>query len=407
MSYRFWLFLGMMAVGFAGQAYAQQWIVVVRNVPAVEFGDFDVADYDGDGDGDLVVVGQRLSGTPMSRIFRYEERLVEPIQNSSPRIVALHTPVDLPIRTNLLRGTVRWGDYDGDGDPDLLMSGLATDFVTIDSAVTLPVTELFNNLDGITFVPTGISLPLLFDSRVAWGDYDGDGDLDLMLAGHTETGHFAGVYRNEGEGGFVNADAGLTPLSPSSVDWGDYDGDGDLDLVMTGTTVENTPVTRVYRNDGNDTFSPVDTGLPGLYLSTGRWGDYDGDGDLDLLLTGGRLAPRLMQGEAHLYRNDGGTFVDTGVELVGTFGGNAAWGDYDGDGDLDFFIMGIRDLDAPDHQRLLVFENRGTAGFVSTLGLQGVAFGNARWYDYNGDGRLDILMAGRQNDSVIITMFEL
>ncbi len=66
--------------------------------------------------------------------------------------------------------------------------------------------------------------------------------------------------------------------------WGDYDNDGDLDILLTGDTGTEI-ISRVYRNDG-ETFADISAPLPGVKLGSVAWGDYDNDGDLDVLLSG-------------------------------------------------------------------------------------------------------------------------
>ena len=84
---------------------------------------------------------------------------------------------------------------------------------------------------------------------MAWGDYDNDGDLDILLTGdHGSGGRVAKVYRNDGGGTFTDIGAGLTGVYDSSVAWGDYDNDGDLDILLTGYSGSG-KVAKVYRND--------------------------------------------------------------------------------------------------------------------------------------------------------------
>jgi PKD repeat protein len=91
----------------------------------------------------------------------------------------------------------------------------------------------------------------------------------------------ATIYENQGGGTFEPVGAGLTGVSVSSSDWGDFDEDGDLDLVVTGSKTA-----KIYENQGGGTFEPVGTGLTGVDRSSSDWGDFDGDGDLDLVVTG-------------------------------------------------------------------------------------------------------------------------
>ncbi len=110
------------------------------------------------------------------------------------------------------------------------------------------------------------------------------------------------------------------------VTWGDYDGDGYLELFVGNSTHDGslTP-NSLYRNNGNGTFSKV-TGdlMPGCYGPTvgGVWGDYDNDGFLDLVVAGGDATPEVNL----LYQNNGNDNHWLKVRLVGTVSNRAAIG---------------------------------------------------------------------------------
>ena len=71
-----------------------------------------------------------------------------------------------------------------------------------------------------------------------------------------------------------------------SVAWGDYDNDGDLDILLTGDS-DTYPISKIYRNNGDNTFTEqTSIALTGVFCCSAKWGDYDNDGDLDILLTG-------------------------------------------------------------------------------------------------------------------------
>jgi hypothetical protein len=195
---------------------------------------------------------------------------------------------------------------------------------------------------------------------VAWGDYDNDGYPDIYIA-NDSTENF--LYRNHGDGTFedVGMMAGVS-LSENGVAengmgtaWGDYDNDGKLDLVVTNYANQ---MNTLYHNDGDGFFSDVSvssqTGpvsLPFLGWST-EFADVDNDGWLDLFVANGHLHDNLSElgqegtyGQRNLlfHNNGDGTFTDVspragvGLRLEEVTRG-AAFADYDDDGDLDIAL---------------------------------------------------------------------
>ena len=173
---------------------------------------------------------------------------------------------------------------------------------------------------------------------VAWGDYDNDGDLDLAVAGEDADGYRVSIiYRNDDGTTFTDIGAGLTGVSNCSLAWGDYDNDGDLDLVLAGQNGLGAGVSTIYNNNAG-VFSPIGAGLTGVYRSSVAWGDYDNDGDLDLALAGQSTSTTRV---SIIYRNEGGGgFVNASESLVAVNACSVAWGDYDGDDDLDLVLAG-------------------------------------------------------------------
>ena len=169
--------------------------------------------------------------------------------------------------------SVAWGDYDNDGDLDILFTGSGSS------------SRIYRNNRDDTFTNIEAGLPGIEDGSAAWGDCDGDGDLDILLTGSSDSGRISHIYRNNGDGTFSNLNADLPGVSSSSVAWGDYDNDGDLDFLLAGYN-GSTLISHVYRNDGDGSFTGIDAGLPGVSSGSMAFGDFDNDGDLDVLLTG-------------------------------------------------------------------------------------------------------------------------
>jgi len=262
--------------------------------------------------------------------------------------------------------SVAWGDFDGDGDLDLAVGNSG-------STEGQP-NRLYRNDDGIlTTSAVWSSDEADHTTSVAWGDYDGDGDLDWAVGNSSSTeGQPNRLYRNDGGALTTNAIWSSGEISSTeSIAWGDYDADGDLDLAVGNGTEPSC----LYRNDGgalttNAAWSPTDSN--GFSVA---WGDYDSDGDLDLAVG------------TWLYRNDSGTLTDSAVWSPDEAepGTDVAWGDYDSDGDLDLAVGG---LNRPN----LLYRNDGGVLTRSAIWsthesdqTQSVA-----WGDYDGDGDLDL-----------------
>ncbi len=229
-----------------------------------------------------------------------------------------------------------WGDFDGDGDLDLFTSGIEA------------LHALYRN-DGDRFVDIAAAAGL-GDTRGGWAavaaDYDNDGDLDLYVTRDGWEGRRPNkLYDNDGSGAFHDAApaAGVADSAASfTAAWADYDSDGQIDLyVAEGIIGDGTP-NKLYRNQGDGTFqdraAAAGVGHPGKTLGV-AWGDYNDDGHPDLYAVD-------VDGPNALYQNRGdGTFQDRAVEAGVTApvqGGYVPiFFDYDNDGDADLFVTGM------------------------------------------------------------------
>lgn len=320
-------------------------------------------------------------------------------------------------------------DYDGDGDLDLY----AVDTATMPGLVkTLPAfsNRLFRN-DGVgawsdVTEQAGVA-GKGYDMGVATGDYDNDGDVDLLVLGLR--GNL--LYRNEGHGRFsdVTAAAGLARLDPAygrlwsvAAAFLDYDRDGDLDLFVANYCLWN-PATEIpcgepgardychpdyydglpnslYRNQGDGTFTDV-SAASGIRRHVGKGmglgvSDFDQDGWPDVFVSNDTLPAFLF-----LNRGDG-TFEEAGAERgvgvtergqpISGMGADAR--DVDGDGRADIFQTAML------HEQFPLYRNLGAAQFEDVTTRSGLGALTARFagwsngiYDFNNDGLKDLFVA--------------
>jgi uncharacterized repeat protein (TIGR01451 family) len=342
-------------------------------------------DYDRDGDLDILLSGQDGSANLVFKVYRNGD-------TPSPAFADIGAGLQ-----GVDSGSLAWGDYDNDGDLDILLTGK-------DSSAS-PVAKVYRN-DGDAATPAftdiGADLTGVVRSSVAWGDYDNDSDLDILLTGQDSNANLVSkVYRNDGAFGFTDSGAGLTGVRGGSVAWGNYDNDGDLDILVTGDSAGGL-VSKVYRNNGALGFTAVaSAGLPGVYLSSVAWGDYDRDGDLDILLTGSNEGGPVSE----VYRNRGATavpvFTAVGAGLVGVDQGSVAWGDLDNDGDLDILLTGSSE----DGRVSKVYRNDGGGSGFTDIGatLTAASSGSVGWGDVDNDGDLDMLLTGMDNSETPVS----
>ena len=282
-----------------------------------------------------------------------------------------------------------WGDYDGDGDLDLYVTNWA-------AAVSVPANKLLLNSGDGAFLDVAPTLGVDNDRNsvgATWADYDNDGDLDLYVVDFYEQDF---LYQNQAAGtGFTEVGRAqrLVNLvkagSETSAAFGDVNNDGWLDLYIGKFYHDN----ELYVSRGDGTFDArTDLGVGDRRDTAGfDWVDVDNDGDLDLYVVN-------RDQENALYRNDlvdDGTFAEIACALsvANTQIGQAgAWADYDNDGDLDVFLanVGANSL----------YRNDGGISFVDVADAVGVRrassswlTANAGWADYNGDGFQDLYLA--------------
>ena len=398
--------LGALALAFAtpaarGQAVEHPFSLsrLPERLPPLSGAALRWADFDGDGDLDLLAMGTAPGATPLAaptpytRLLRNGGRVPDAEAPGGVSVAFADAGAALPA---LASGDAAWGDIDRDGDLDLVLTGSRTA-----APPYAPVTALFRNEAGRLVEDAGAALSALHGGVARFADADGDGDLDLLLTGTADVRAPytpSTVLLVQTAGRFAPGGSGLPAAAFGDARWADADGDGDPDLLIGGLLAGGLGV-RLYANAGGLRFEPRGAAglLDGLVSPAFDLADADGDRTLDLALVGGRVSPFLLDGVAGIarVRADGPSAL-LPSRLEGRVGGVAAWGDLDGDGDLDLAATGgARPFSA---YAADVYRNDGRAGdtlrLVPVLRLVPTFRGAAAWADVDGDGDLDLATAG-------------
>lgn len=309
------------------------------------------ADYDNDGDFDVLI----LRGAWFGEEGRHPNSLLQ--NDGRGRFLDVTFDAGLGDQRYPTQAAA-WADYDHDGDLDL--------YVGNEGGPGGFPSQLFRNNGDGTFVDVAGAAGVenfRFTKGVTWGDYDGDGDPDLYVSNWPGPNR---LYRNNGNGTFADVapELGVTEPIESFATWfWDFDNDGALDLYVSNfpfrydAGLSNLSVVvasylgaprmvegpRLYRGDGRGGFHEVSEamGLTRINMPMGaNFGDLDGDGFLDFYLGTGYpnydgLIPNL------LYKNlQGQRFADVTMAAgVGHLqkGHGVVFADLDNDGDLDLF----------------------------------------------------------------------
>lgn len=343
---------------------AATWFVEQKNIvlKGLNLGNISWIDYDNDGDLDLFYNGDN-----------YPNKDVKLYKNNNGTFDEIN--IDSIVKTS--DGSIDWGDYDNDGDMDLLITGINNNsmskiYQNNNSSFKEVFKSTLNNVKG-----SGI-----------WGDYDNDGDLDIFLAGSG----ISKIYQNTNHSFVEVANENIIDLKGSTKNvWFDMDNDGDLDLIIYGENLEGNQLTWVYKNNEN-TFVEYFHTLPCYrYPGSVVCGDINNDGLLDIIVSGITAITNIPWTRIYLNTGSSFTLVYWGSIPAGMSDINDILGDYDNDGDLDLFITGTC--------WSILYKNYGDS-FIEVLpnNILNMGYSSATWGDYDNDGDLDLAILGSNID---------
>jgi len=369
-------------ISFA-QLFTEQTDIVI---PGIFDGSANWGDFNNDGFLDFVITGD--VGDVAGNIY-YSALYLNNGDNSFTEQEGVVKEVEL--------SSIDCGDYNNDNYIDILLSGLS-----LVTSPSIKYANIYRNNTDETFLEQADILYYKTSSgTLKWGDFNNDGYQDIFQSGSTFSGRKTKLQKNAKNGDFYFENIEIADVMNGNVDWGDYNNDGLLDFIYTGIASGTGRQTKVYKNNGDNTFSPQDQIiLDNVTEGDSKWGDYNNDGYLDLILQG-RDEDLLTS----IYKNnqDGSFTKLVGINLIDVYWGEVAWGDYNNDGLLDILLSGWEHVNGLGVTQTKIYQNLGNDLFEEELdnSLIKVGYSNSTWGDYDNDNDLDILLTGFSNTTEI------
>lgn len=345
---------------------------------SIAYGETKIVDVNNDDMLDIVVAGRKKTGSTVLKYFT----------NSNG---TFSTGTSFGTAKDSVR--LAPGDFDHDSFSriDVLIQGFATN----DNGATLYTNDNLN-----TAKEFDESSGNLVNGDIASGDLDGDGDLDFIITGHENTNNKSfkvRVFVNGGNGNYSSVDTlSVTPIIDGDLELADVDNDGDLDLFITGKNASGNSVAELHIRNKTG-FALSSSSFTGVSQSSADFGDYDSDGDLDLVVSGINGATI----SSVVYTNNGsGGYAASSINIDKSYAGDVKWIDLDNDGDVDLVQTGITSSDTT---ASVWINNQAALTEAYSGNISGLAHGNISYGDIDGDDDLDLVLNGVNGASKIVT----
>lgn len=405
------------------------------------YGSIEEADINLNGNSEVFISGIDDTGIPRSYLLSF---------NSPDLSYFTLYPVSFP---GVWLSSAKWGDFDNDGDSDLIICGMQEDGSRI--------TKLYINTGSqysVSFAESGIEFPGLSNGYISLGDVNEDGKIDILMSGYNGTYNEIHLYINDTacsntqptafpsiqvtednqyfyfrpKGGF-DTEAGL-PLTQSMLNIGRDDGCQDIKSslldysgfsicpdkmalrsvykIKKSTDIPDTVFcayqfidngfrsSLVYRNKVALDFNAIPTCFNALKSCSSASFDADNDNDLDYIVSG-----QDENGIARttLYLKNDVDFSISEQTFVGLYSGSVSVADFNKDGRLDILLTGY---DNNNIERTLVYQNSPSGFSLYPTSLPGVGYGFAKWIDTDYDGTMEVLISGDNSGDRICEIYK-
>lgn len=239
------------------------------SIPGTSAGKMQTADLNNDGLSDVIITGVDANYNYIAKLY---------LQNNEGAFIETTAPF-----FGNSYGSILTFDANNDGNLDVLLTGFSNNYE--------PETKLYiNNGNAVFTEKTNTGIANIYFSSLSAADYDNDGDKDVLISGFNSSYiPYTALYNNDGNENFIlNTEINLMQLYWGSTSFVDYDNDGDLDIFISGADVNTLPFAKFYKNENEEFIEDLEAeiGISGTYISSVNWSDYDNDGDLDFVLSG-------------------------------------------------------------------------------------------------------------------------